>query len=403
MLRPGNPGRGNVRALEGIPSMFPVCEAGRKTGQGMVTRGNPALLLPPPSFLGAPQHLPTPPHRHCTLSPTRRGSLGGDRLREEGAVTGIFSSRSPANPDCHHNPHPRTPSRTRSACLGSREGGGAGEDIAQGCQLLGRYPRKEVCSYTRDLPGDLGETVPPLTLRWSKPEILKKNSSLHHPSLANSHLPRWEAQVYPKNNCNNFPKGRQMRDGGGLRMGVPERFQLRTKSANESASYHWFDFQAPLQWTETGPLKSGKVTQLLQRRGRPSGTSPCRRCDLPRLPASPPPAPSVRGAPVENGDSRAESCRPVWAGPGGLCKFRWAFTPGAEKRKKGKRAAVQSSPDSRVSSRLATALTALTPNRTANAGRKDHLQPGLANSLLHTGGTTPVPAQWLLSPRDALL
>lgn len=151
-----------------------------------------------PRRLAAPTY---PAHRHCTLSPTRRGNLGGDRLREEGAVTGIFSSGSPVNPDCHHNPHPRPPSRTRSACLGSREGGGAGEDIAQGCQLLGRYPGKEVCSYTRDLPGDLRETVPPLTLRWSKPEILKKNpfppsfsSQLSSPQVGSPSLPEKQLQ-----------------------------------------------------------------------------------------------------------------------------------------------------------------------------------------------------------------
>lgn len=83
MLRPGTPGRGNVKALEGSPSMFPVCEAGRKTGQGLVTRGNPAPLLPLlPSSAPRSTYLPRPPPLHAQPDSERElrwGSPPGGR------------------------------------------------------------------------------------------------------------------------------------------------------------------------------------------------------------------------------------------------------------------------------------------------------------------------------------
>lgn len=121
---------------------------------------------------------------------------------------------------------------------------------------------------------------------------------------------------------------------------------------------HGFGFQAPLQRTETGPRKSGKVTQLLQRPGRPSGTSPCRRRDLP-----PPPRQSFPGALCSQWEwgRRAERCGPVSDGPGGLRKFRWDFTPGSQERKTGVQGGTESVPDLRVSSsQLAATLAALT-------------------------------------------
>lgn len=152
----------------------------------------------------------------------------------------------------------------------------------------GRYPQESALTPQPSL-ANLGEAVPPPGAQVKQTRIFKKTPP-SFASLANPLLPIWGAQVYSKSNCNNFPKGREMRWGwtdGRHQRGL----QLSTKSTSSSASYHCFGFQAPLQRTETGPLRSGKVTQLLQQPGRPSGTSPCRRRDLP-----PPPRQSFPGA-----------------------------------------------------------------------------------------------------------
>lgn len=150
--------------------------------------------------------------------------------------------------------------------------------------------------------------------------------------------------------------------------------QSRTKPASPSASYLELGFRASLRRTETRRLKSGKVTQLLRRPGRPSETSPCLYRDLP--PASCQSFPGVLGSRWGWGDS-AEPCGKVSGGSGGL-KCRWEFTPPRTVSSEGEGSAT---PPWGLSLQL-TALSALTRYRTT-AGRKSHLHPGLANSGLH--------------------
>lgn len=152
--------------------------------------------------------------------------------------------------------------------------------------------------------------------------------------------------------------------GGWMRVSpLPPPLLFAGRPVQLDTANHWFGFQAPLQRTETGPIKSGKVTQLLQRPGRPSGTSPCRRRDLPPPPRQSFPGALWSGAPSGNGENRAKRCGPGSAGPGGLCKFRLDFTPASRKEPEGstRRSAVFSGPPG-LSSQLARTLAALTPD-----------------------------------------
>lgn len=152
-----------------------------------------------------------------------------------------------------------------------------------------------------------------------------------------------------------------------LFVGRPEQFD----SANRGLG-----FQASLQRTETGPLKSGKVTQLLQLPGRLAGTSPCRRRDLPPPPRQSFPGARGSGAPVGNEDRGAERCGPVPAGRRGLCKIRSDFTPGSQEEKKGSARRAQSSPDLQVSLH----------------NLPQHSQPSLQTQTSNCGGERPLAA-----------
>lgn len=113
-------------------------------------------------------------------------------------------------------------------------------------------------------------------------------------------------------------------------------------------SNHWLGFQAPLQQTETGPLKSDKVTQLLQPPGRPSDTPPCLGRHLPPAPRQSFPAPSARGSRGRKGQLRAESRRPSRLDPEVFVSLSRLSRPGAGERKEG----VQGAECSRTSASL---------------------------------------------------
>lgn len=162
----GAPRWGNVRALSETPGTFrPVCEAGQRRtigpGVGLQRRARPTSATSSPPLRPA---APSPPHFQRPLGPRQREgarcrSRGGGRCghREFSSAKGC-----PAIPGCHHVPHPRPPSHTRLVYPGSRKGGGAGEETAQGCQLLGEVSTEAGWLLHRALSGRLGgnSTIP---------------------------------------------------------------------------------------------------------------------------------------------------------------------------------------------------------------------------------------------------
>lgn len=177
----------------------------------------------------------------------------------------------------------------------------------------------------------------------------------------------------------------------------------KTNKLSKSASYHRFGLQAPLRRTEAGPLRSGKVTQLLQQPARPSGTAPCRRRRRRR--DLPPALPSRQSAPAPRahrgvGEVGASRRGRFSQGQGGLCQFRWDFTRGS--RGEGGRtggSAVLLSGGPRVSLRKLPPRSQPAP-RTQNRRRGEERPPaaGPRKLGLRTGGATRLPSE---PPRGA--
>ena len=185
---------------------------------------------------------------------------------------------------------------------------------------------------------------------------------------------------------------------------VPERSSTGQESNKRKCilPLTWFPGFPSANWSRSIKKWQSNTTPAAAR-------SALRNLAMPPPPRSPAPRQSFpgalccSGAPVGNGDNRAECCGPVLEGRRGLCKFLWDRTPRSRDEEEGGASGAQSSPDLQVSLQNFPQHSQSSPQTQNNCGDERPLAAGAGKlSVPHRQRHPGARRRWLPSPSDAL-